>query len=229
MKLTLKAQAGIQILSSTGDINSRDIQVLRAGITQLMKSGKNKIVFEIPDADKLPAEILRELSMLDLLARELSGRVALAGTSPLLRQQIQRFAQPPVIQCFDSAAAAIKHFADAAAAAKQAAPPAPAPASTAAPTPAAKPQAAAPEAPKPAPADVAVARAEVRQKELSELTDFRKRIAQLENENQLLRDKLISALEHRRAAVPPAAAQKKIEDLEQKIEELLTQAAQPKK
>jgi hypothetical protein len=228
LKLSLRSLNGVEILTGSEEISSRVIQVLRAGITRLMKSGKNRIVFEVPSAEKLPPDVLREISQLDLLARELSGRVILAGNSPVLRQQIVRFAQPPIIECFDSVTAAIQYFAppkpaDSENLAK--APPAAGPATVTKPvaaTAAASPAAAA------APEQTA-ARSIIRQKELTELTEFRKRISQLENENQLLKDRVLAALVQRRVPATPAAAQKKIEALEQKIEELLTEVGQPAK
>ncbi len=59
MKLTLADQEGVTVLTGTGEITEHDIQVLRAGLTKLFKSGKNRVVVDIPEADKLPPEILR--------------------------------------------------------------------------------------------------------------------------------------------------------------------------
>lgn len=230
MKLSLKSQNGIEVLTGGGEISAHDLQILRAGIMKLFQSGKNKIVLEIPEAEKLPPEILREVSKLDLMARELSGRLVLAGVNTVLREQITRFAQPPVIQCFDSKEDAIKHLHQSPSQSQPAPvtaapPPSPSQAPAPAPTPA---QAPAPAAPAPtgeASADHAQQyKTDIRQKELGDLGSLRKTISSLENENKLLRDQLIVAITHRREAHSEIAAQKQIEALEKKLEEMLDES-----
>lgn len=195
MKLALGAQDGIAILTGSGDISAHDLDVLRAGIKKLFHSGRHQIILELLDAEQLPADIIREISRFDLTARELSGRVVLAGKNAQLREQVVKFALPPIIECFDSREAAVQYFKKPTPT-PQAKPatPAPAPAAKTPAAPAPQPAAGkgAPAAPNPEDAQKAF-KADIRQKELTDLNSLRKRIAELENQNQALMQQLHSA------------------------------------
>jgi hypothetical protein len=110
MKLALSTQDNISVLAGTEEITVRDVKVLQAGLKKLLTAGKNRIILFLPDTERLPPEIIREISQFDMLARELSGRIILAGNSPKLKEQVQLFAKPPVIACFDSKEAALQEF-----------------------------------------------------------------------------------------------------------------------
>src|SRR5262245_15056237 len=108
MKLSLSEQSGVWILTGVGDISEHDIQVLKAGLTKLFNSGKNRIVVDLPEADRIPPEMLREIARLDITARELSGRIVLAGINSRLREQIESFSKPPVVECVESKEAGVE-------------------------------------------------------------------------------------------------------------------------
>jgi hypothetical protein len=240
MKLALSSAEGISVLTGTGQVSVHDLDVLRAGLTKLLKSGRNRIVLELSEAEMIPDGLIRELSKFDMLARELSGRVILAGNNEKLQKRVVQFAEPPVIECFNGKDAALKYFREKD---KPATTPAPPPAVAAAAVAATK--SAAPAAPAgsaqtpptatgaqgPAPGtDPAAAidpkqafKTAVRQKELTEATDLRKRIADLENENTLLAKQLHTAWLASRTAPTQTAQQAELETLRQRMEEILEQ------
>lgn len=202
MKLTLADQHGISVLESRGDVTARDVQVLKAGLTNLLRSGKNRIVLDLPGADKLPGELLREISQLDVLARELSGRIVISGVGSAAREQITRFAQPPVITCFESKAKAIQSFAPQAADVQK---PSGEPAKL-------KPQTA--EEKKKAKED---ARQQFRNSELGEMHQLRQAVSQLEAEVALLRKQLGNVLVTRRIPANEEVYRARILELEQEV------------
>lgn len=102
MKLSLASKKGVEILSVSESVATQDIKVLRAGMGNILKTGKNKIILALPDQQDLSSDILRELAEFDVLARELSGRVVLAKVSAQLKSKIEFFAKPPVILCFET-------------------------------------------------------------------------------------------------------------------------------
>lgn len=211
MKLALGAQDGIAVLTGSGEITAHDLDVLRAGIKKLFHSGRNQIILELLDADQLPPDIIRELSRFDLTARELSGRVILAGKNAQLKEQVRKFALPPIIECFDSREAAVQYF-------KPKAAPAPAAQSVAAAAKAATAHAAAPSS-----EDAQKAhKTEIRQKELTDLNSLRKRIVELENQNQALVQQLHSAW-LTSGLTGDAALEAQVKALTDQLEEVLNQ------
>jgi anti-anti-sigma regulatory factor len=219
MKLAMSDQSGVWILTGTGDISEHDIQVLKAGLTKLFNSGKNKIVIDLPESERIPPEMLREIARLDITARELSGRIVLAGINARLREQIAQFAMPPVVECVESKEAAVKKLLEnpaekAAPAMAAAAPAAPAAAPAAKGT--AAPAAGAPEA-------ATQYKADIRQKELGESGELRKRVEKLQKQNELLIDQLKTALQAKRVPPGDAALRSEIASLEEKIAQLLGQ------
>lgn len=208
MKLTLVQHQGIEVLTGTGEISGHDLQVLRAGLVKLLKSGKNRIVLELPEASSIPTEVLAELSKFDLLARELSGRIVLSGVSPSVRAQIARHAKPPVIECFDQLKDALAYFRPSGAIDENL------------PT---QPSAAAAPAPSPEDGEKHLkAKTEIRDRELAGLNELRKKIADLENENQLLQDRLIAAITERRAYPPKDSTQAaRLQSLEERLDDIV--------
>ena len=90
MKLTLENQKDVTILSVSGEIAEEGAQVIRAGLTKILKTGKNKIVLRLLDKQELSPDALSEIVQFDALARELAGRLVLAGVSPAPKE-ILRF------------------------------------------------------------------------------------------------------------------------------------------
>jgi anti-anti-sigma regulatory factor len=110
LKIKLDTEKSIAILSVTETVTSHDVEVLRAGIIKILKTGKNRIVLEIPKNESLPSDVIRELASFDILARELAGRLVLAEVTPMLKSKIEVFAMPPVILTFESRAQALEFF-----------------------------------------------------------------------------------------------------------------------
>jgi anti-anti-sigma regulatory factor len=206
MKLALSEQTGVWILSGTGDISEHDIQVLKAGLTKLFNSGKNRIVIDLPEAERIPPEMLREIARLDITARELSGRIVLAGINAGLREQIAQFAIPPVIECVESKEAAVTKLLEKA---EEKATEKPGPAGAAAPPPDEE--------------KVKQYKADIRQKELGEPGELRKRVEKLQKQNELLIEQLKTALLARRVPVGDAGLRGEIAALEEKLGQLLGQ------
>lgn len=209
MKLGLGEENGIWILTGTGDISEHDIQVLKAGLTKLFNSGKNKIIIDLPEAERIPAEMLREIARMEITARELSGRIIIAGINARLREQIAQFAVPPIVEFVDSKEAAVKKFQD-----KPATPAAAAPA----------PEQAAPESAPEEDSKVKQFKADIRQKELTDSGELRKRIEILQKQNETLIEQLKTALTARRVPTGDASLRGEITALEEKIQQLLTQS-----
>jgi anti-anti-sigma regulatory factor len=212
MKIALSTVDGVSILTGGGEITTHDVDVLRAGLTKLLKSGRNRIILEFPEAERIPDSVLREMAKLDILARELSGRIVMLGANEQFRKRVLQFALPPVMECFDKREQALGYF-------KQKDAPKVAIAPTAVPSAG---QADVPPTQK--------AKAEFRSKELSGATELRKRVSELENENQLLTKQLHAAWLASRPAPTPQASQGEFEILKKRFEEILeqTKASQPK-
>jgi hypothetical protein len=193
MKLTMALQDGVAILTGTGPVSAKDVQILRAGLAQLLKSGRNRVALVLPsEGDRIPPDLLREISTFDVLARELSGRIVLAGVSPAFRDQLSRFALPPVITCFETLEGAIRSFGSG-------------------PLDRGKEEskdgAGAPPVLVPPPVNSGDA--------------VQRRLAQLETENALLREQLRTALLHRRQPATVEAQQAQVRALEGQIEDLM--------
>jgi hypothetical protein len=218
MKLALADQEGICILTGTESISVHDLQILRAGLTKLLKSGKNRIVVDLPEADKIPPDMLREIAKFDALARELSGRIILAGISKKLLAQIESFSKPPVIECVEGRAAALAKFKE------KAKEPPPhddegegEPAGSKA---AAEKANAASDALKAANEAVLKIKQELRSKELAD-SELKKSAERMKTEIAHLTEQLHAAVMGRRNAANEAAHQSKVRELEQEIEALL--------
>jgi len=216
VKLTLTPLEGVDVLTGSGEISSNDVLVLKAGIKKLFLSGKNRIVLELPEAGKIPVDVLREVAQLDIIARELSGRVVLAGVKPDTKAQIGRFGSPPIIECFDLKEDAIRFFN-------------PPPRTNALKLPpVVEVKAAAPSTAAELEAKAKAAqqyKADIRQKEITDLGALRKLVSQLENENKLLKGQLLTMLNQRVNPPNETSYQTKIRALESRIEELFGEAA----
>lgn len=110
MKLSLRQEEGVSILEISGPVDLGNFQVLKAGISKLMRDGKNKIILRIVDADQIPADVLRELAIVDLFARELSGKIVLASDNEKLKESVRTFAKPPVIPILSTVALCLEYF-----------------------------------------------------------------------------------------------------------------------
>lgn len=110
MKLTLALKEGVSILAITGAVDMQNFAILKAGITKIFRDGKNRIALDLTGVEKLDTEVIREIAILDILARELAGRIALIIGTPDLKQHIVSFSRPPIVPIFDSEAQMLDFF-----------------------------------------------------------------------------------------------------------------------
>lgn len=209
MKLALTSEKSIPVLTVSEGITEHDIQILRAGITKLFKSGRNKIILEVPGLDSMPGEVIRQLSTFDILARELSGRLVVAGVSQALKTKIEVFANPPTVLTFENRGEALEFFTTPLPQTVPTATP-PAPGSTAAAG---------------AVAGVGAGAVNAETEALrAEQNSLKQRLQTLEKENKALKEQVVLATIARRVPEDEAAYLQKIQTLEAKIEKLLAEA-----
>lgn len=110
MKIALREAEGISILDVSGEIDPHNFQVLKAGLSKLLKVGKNRIALHFVDADKIAGELLREIAILDVFARELSGQIILVSSNQQMKDTVRTFAKPPVIPILSSVELAVDYF-----------------------------------------------------------------------------------------------------------------------
>lgn len=204
MQIKLSREKDVHILTVSGTIAERDASVLKAGLTKLLKDGKNKIILELLQPQGLTPLILKELATLNALARELSGSILLAGVDALTRAKIESLSTPPVIQCHESRAHALAAMAQPVVA--PGAPPASATGTR--------------------PVDVLTQeieelRKQLRAKESGELETLRKNAATATERIQVLEQQLESLILTRRLPPDLAAHLERMKTLEAQNEELL--------
>jgi hypothetical protein len=243
MKLALTREKSIEILTTSGEIEPRDAQILKVGITKLIRDGKNQIAIEVSQ-DRLPVDVIRELVALDLIARELSGRVLIVTSAQQVRHEIENFARPATLETVESRVKALEFFEALNSAplapipvpvAPAAAPPAESPPEKAAAEGAAQegtaPETAAPETAAPekvAEEEVKQLREQIRDRELKEVGELRKTISRLEEENKALLAQLATLVVDRRAPPDEAAYRDRVRDLEDKLEKLMEEVGKEK-
>jgi anti-anti-sigma regulatory factor len=110
MKLALRQEEAVAILEVSGTIDAKNFAILKAGITKLLRDGKNRIILSLVDATQLEGEVLRELAIIDVFARELSGKIILASSNAELKESVRMFAKPPVVPILASVALALDYF-----------------------------------------------------------------------------------------------------------------------
>lgn len=110
MKLRLNQERDISILDVLEEVSVQNVSVLRAGVSKLLHSGKNKIILNLVDAKHLAMEVIKEIVSLHLIASELKGEILLVGQADMVRQAIKSFATPPPVRCFATKEAALGAF-----------------------------------------------------------------------------------------------------------------------
>ncbi len=221
MKLTRTHDRGVEILTTSGAIAQRDVQVLSVGVGKLIRDGKNQILLEVSEPS-MPDDLIRELMALDLVARELSGRLIILASRPELRTKIENFARPMTLASFPDRNAAIEFFDT-----MNAAPlgpiagAAPAEATTPAQAGAEPTHAVSEEQGKQLKEDI-------RKREVDELGQLRETIVRLENENQALLNQFQTYFRERRLPTDERAYQQRIQDLESRLEELMDELGKEK-
>jgi hypothetical protein len=219
MKLTRTQDRGVEILTASGAIAQRDVQVLSAGVGKLIRDGKNQILLEVAEA-AMPDDLIRELMALDLVARELSGRLVVLASHPELRTKIDNFARPMTLASFSDRNGVFDFFermnsaplgpiagvapTDGSAVADSSAPPL-----------ASEDQ-------------FKQLKEDIRKREIDELGQLRETIVRLENENKALLGQFQTYFRERRIPPDERAYQQRIQDLESRLEELMDELGKEK-
>ena len=112
MKISLRQEESASVLEIQGPIDTHNFAVLKAGLSKLLQNGKNRIVVHLQDPAGLTNDVLREIAILDVFARELSGKLVLASGSLELKQKVEAFAKPPVVAILPSVAKAVEYLKD---------------------------------------------------------------------------------------------------------------------
>ena len=110
MKLQLEQLEGVVFLAITGTVEARDVQVLKAGLTKILRDGKNRIVVCFEELEKLDSEVVREISVIDLTARELAGQIAIVSSVKSVGEAIKNFAKPATLPFFETKEKALDFF-----------------------------------------------------------------------------------------------------------------------
>jgi len=222
MKLKIRAENDIQVLTISELDSPKNVDVLRAGITQIFRNGKNRIVLELAESKAVPSELLRELGRLKLLANELAGDIVISGLDEETKKRIDSFAKPPFAITFLTTPQALHYL-------KEMSAPRP-------PLPAQKPVAAAPQAQPipaaatagPVPAIKEQFKEELRARELGETGVLRKEVERLRSENESLMELLNNRIVERRAPPDSAAYRVRIAELEKQLSDILAQPPEKK-
>lgn len=110
MKLNLRHEDSVAILEVSGAVDGHNLNVLKAGITKLLQDGKNRIVLYMLDATELQGDVIRDLAIIDVYARELAGKIILVSPSKELKESVKLFAKPPVVPILSSLEQALDFF-----------------------------------------------------------------------------------------------------------------------
>lgn len=110
MKLSLGQQDGIAVLEVKGAIDIRNFQVLKAGLSKLLRDGRNRIILSLEECDNLDSDVIREIAILNVFARELAGQIMIASSNEALKGSVLNFSKPPVIPILGSVAQGVEFF-----------------------------------------------------------------------------------------------------------------------
>lgn len=204
MKVALEPASGNRpypTLKLEGPLSAHTIQVLRAGVSKLLRDGKNRLVIHLLNANDFDSSALQALGQFNALARELAGEITLSGLEASQRQLVDSFGKPAAIRSFATLEEAMSYLAKPTAA--QTPTPAP-PASQAAVT-------------RPAPSDGSSAPAGAAKNELATLRQENER---LKRENAALHAHLLHEEALQRVRVSGADAQAKLTHLEGQVSAL---------
>lgn len=111
MKLELDHHENIAILNVSGEVDARQGEILLAGVKRLLRDGKNKILLVMKEVKSIDPDALRELAVLNITAKELSGRIAIVHRQS--DDTFANFSSPPVIDLFherDEATEFLKNY-----------------------------------------------------------------------------------------------------------------------
>lgn len=110
MELKLRQVESISVLDISGNVSNHNFLVLKAGINKLLQAGKNQIILSLLDAETLEGEVLRELAIIDVFARELSGKIILVSNNEELKESVRLFSKPPVVPILSTVELALEYL-----------------------------------------------------------------------------------------------------------------------
>jgi hypothetical protein len=102
MKLQLESKDGVAILSIHKLEGLHDWEVLKVGLQKLLRDGKNRVVLDFHECTGIGADVIREIAIMDVFARELSGKIVLSSADDDFLSFVRRFSVPPVMPLFSS-------------------------------------------------------------------------------------------------------------------------------
>ncbi len=228
MKIALRALGDVHVLAVEGELTPHLVKVVKSGVAKLFSNGKNKIVIELPDVKSFTGEVLRELAILNLFARELSGEVVLSLIDAETMKRVAAFAVPPVVSCFETTEAAVASFKDKAKAKDKAVTRPAAPKAVPTPPEAVKEKVGAPVEPAKAEESLTaeLSGEALKAIEAGEVGRLRKELEASRRENLLLKEQLSAWVVARREPQDVGAYQEKVRGLEAQLEKVLAQAGE---
>jgi anti-anti-sigma regulatory factor len=122
VKFKLAESNGVNVLSIEGKLDVEGFKILKAGIIKLFKDGRNRILIDLGHTDGIDHDVVHDLALMNVTARELSGEIALGGLTPELCTMIKSVSKPPVISHFRTNEEAFAFFRQSTTAAEPAAP-----------------------------------------------------------------------------------------------------------
>jgi hypothetical protein len=108
LKLKLDQFEGFHQLHILSELKPDEHKILYAGLTKLLKEGKNRIFLIFYSNKELAPEITESFKKLNLLARELAGEIAIIAKDPSLVEHIKKQALDQKIFVFPSVNDAIQ-------------------------------------------------------------------------------------------------------------------------
>jgi len=91
MQVKLSAQKGFSVISASGNIDDASAAILKAGLTKILRSGKNRMVVDLSAATQVSPLSFKEISALNRLARELQGEIVVLAPDAKLRAGFEEF------------------------------------------------------------------------------------------------------------------------------------------
>lgn len=110
MKIALRQEDAVSILEISGAVDAHNFQVLKAGLTKILQAGKNRIALNFTDTQELEGDVIHEIAVLDVFARELGGKIIIVAGNPELKESIRVLSKPPVIPLVSSVEQAVEFF-----------------------------------------------------------------------------------------------------------------------
>lgn len=110
LKILLKEQNGIQVLTVMSPISSEDFKIVRAGLIKLLRDGKNRIDVHFESTEAVELSVINELKALNAPARELAGEIVVSATHDLCRKSLMAHVDPKELTVCESVEQAIQQL-----------------------------------------------------------------------------------------------------------------------